>query len=92
MSVDFLIGGTDEVLEGQWVWAPNGLHFTYGNWRPGNSDNYHENENCLEIVQYEGHIGPWNDGRCSYEGHYICEMEKVYKSSEQNPIPFFRLN
>lgn len=73
---DFWIGGTDEVLEGQWIWASKATPITYSNWYPGAPDSYEpRKENCLEIIKWANHIGEWNDDHCSDESHFICEME-----------------
>ncbi|XP_071136747.1 uncharacterized protein [Mytilus edulis] len=75
----FWIGGTDEVIEGVWVWAASGKPLTYSNFYKSvlNIDkNANPNgENCLEIVQWTGNVGKWNDNNCSEESHFICEME-----------------
>ena len=41
------------------------------NWKPGQPDNAHGDENCLEI-NTDGRY--WNDRPCSYVQKYICEM------------------
>lgn len=74
-SDDFWIGGTDEVLEGVWMWAPKGTKITYSNWNRGAPEDTHGNEDCLEIVKWDGLVGKWNDDNCSDESHFICEME-----------------
>ncbi|VDI21864.1 Hypothetical predicted protein [Mytilus galloprovincialis] len=75
----FWIGGTDEVIEGVWVWAASGKPLTYSNFYksvPNIDKNANPNgENCLEIVQWTGNVGKWNDNNCSEESHFICEME-----------------
>ncbi|CAG2205620.1 unnamed protein product [Mytilus edulis] len=77
----FWIGGTDEVIEGVWVWAASGKPLTYSNFYksvPNIDKNANPNdENCLEIVQWTGNVGKWNDNNCSEESHFICEMEYV---------------
>ncbi|VDI74609.1 Hypothetical predicted protein [Mytilus galloprovincialis] len=72
---DFWLGGTDEVIEGVWVWAPTGKDLTYTNWFPGDPDNWKTGENCLELSWYHGTHGTWNDQECSFESHFICETE-----------------
>ncbi|XP_076087916.1 perlucin-like isoform X1 [Mytilus galloprovincialis] len=72
---DFWLGGTDEVIEGVWVWAPTGKDLTYTNWFPGDPDNWETGENCLELSWLLGTHGTWNDQKCSIESHFICETE-----------------
>ncbi|CAC5417437.1 unnamed protein product [Mytilus coruscus] len=73
---DFWLGGTDEVIEGVWVWAATGKDFTYTNWFPGDPDNWKTGENCLELTWLDGIPGKWNDQDCSFVSHFICEMDQ----------------
>ncbi|CAG2232218.1 unnamed protein product [Mytilus edulis] len=73
LTQDFWIGGTDEVIEGVWVWASTGKDLTYTNWEPGQPDNW-KNENCLSLVWWNI-PGKWNDWYCSRNCHFICETE-----------------
>ncbi|XP_071148911.1 perlucin-like [Mytilus edulis] len=73
LTQDFWIGGTDEVIEGVWVWASTGKDLTYTNWEPGQPDNW-KNENCLSLVWWNV-PGKWNDWYCSRNCHFICETE-----------------
>ena len=77
---DYWIGGTDEVLEGVWVWAATGKALSYTHWAPhqprGPSTGIAEN--CIEMVQWDNHVGQWNDDDCTDREHFICEMEYVY--------------
>ncbi|KAL3883520.1 hypothetical protein ACJMK2_029776 [Sinanodonta woodiana] len=73
-DTQFWIGGSDVLVEGEWVWMtsktridPQVLHWG-GPGRPSNTDN---NENCLTIAARS----EWNDAPCSLLFHYICEME-----------------
>ncbi|XP_076079014.1 perlucin-like [Mytilus galloprovincialis] len=76
---DFWIGGTDAVIEGLWIWAASGKAITYSNFHDNAPDNLVQNnpdgQNCLEIVQWTGKVGKWNDDNCLDESHFICEME-----------------
>ncbi|XP_063404354.1 uncharacterized protein LOC134687826 [Mytilus trossulus] len=50
--------GTDEIIEGEWVWAETGKPLTYTNWVPGTPDLHKpRDENCLEIVKWTDHVG-----------------------------------
>ncbi|XP_076079012.1 perlucin-like [Mytilus galloprovincialis] len=76
IDYDYWIDGTDEIIEGQWVWAESGKPLTYTNWVPGVPEpNPRRDENCLEIVQWSTHVGQWNDDNCIDTSHFICEME-----------------
>ncbi|CAC5360534.1 MRC [Mytilus coruscus] len=75
---DYWIDGTDEIIEGEWIWAESGMPLTYTNWMPGTPDLYEpREENCLEIVKWTDHVGQWNDDHCIDTSHFICEMEGV---------------
>ncbi|CAG2232216.1 unnamed protein product [Mytilus edulis] len=80
---DFWLGGTDEVIEGVWVWAPTGKDLTYTNWLQGNPDNWNTNENCLELVLSHDVLGKWNDQECSFVSHFICEMDSKQPQTQK---------
>lgn len=69
----YWLDGTDEVLEGVWVWASTGKQLSYTNWYPNEPNSAHGNEDCLEIKNHQ--FNGWNDINCSYEFNFICEME-----------------
>ncbi|CAG2240747.1 unnamed protein product [Mytilus edulis] len=71
---DYWLDGTDQVLEGVWVWASTGKQLSYTNWYPNEPNSAHGNEDCLEIKNHKLTNG-WNDINCSYEFNFICEME-----------------
>ena len=71
------IGCNDRTREGRFVWRFQNKTklVTYSNWRPGQPDNY-ENEDCCMIGYYgtSGHY--WNDCPCAgFVGleHFICK-------------------
>ncbi|CAG2219899.1 unnamed protein product [Mytilus edulis] len=78
---DFWIGGNDARIEGVWIWVASGKAITYSNFIGNTPDNLvvanPDGENCLEIVQWAGKVGKWNDANCLDESHFICEMEYV---------------
>ncbi|CAG2232217.1 unnamed protein product [Mytilus edulis] len=49
---DFWLGGTDEVIEGVWVWATTGKDLTYTNWFPGDQYNWETGENCVVMGKW----------------------------------------
>ncbi|XP_062577477.1 perlucin-like [Saccostrea cucullata] len=70
--VDFWVGGTDTVIEGDWQWVTSQNIMTYSDWYPGNPSNFHHSENCLELLHnYKYH---WNDQDCRVVNQFICEM------------------
>ena len=77
LSDDYWIGGTDEVVEGTQVWAAKGTEIRYTNWVPGQGHSPNLVENCLEIVQWNNHVGQFNDDTCTDISYFICEMEYV---------------
>ena len=44
---------------------------------PGQGHSPNLVENCLEIVQWNNHVGQFNDDTCTDTSHFICEMEYV---------------
>ncbi|XP_052087880.1 perlucin-like [Mytilus californianus] len=70
---DYWIDGTDEVIEGYWIWASTGKPVSFTNWQTHEPNNQHGNEDCLEIGNWN--TGTWNDAPCSIEDNFICEME-----------------
>nr|XP_019930721.2 perlucin [Crassostrea gigas] len=74
-SHGFWIGGTDAVEEGKWIWITSGHSFTYSHWAPGFPDDYHGNEDCLELFKDERFL--WNDEKCDHRMSFICELSLV---------------
>nr|XP_055046126.1 galactose-specific lectin nattectin-like [Misgurnus anguillicaudatus] len=63
------IGGHDGEIDGQWLWSDGSQnHFT--NWCPGQPDNTHGREHCLEINYSNDRC--WNDAPCYFTMSYIC--------------------
>ncbi|XP_061171069.1 macrophage mannose receptor 1-like [Saccostrea echinata] len=70
--VDFWVGGTDIVTEGDWKWITSQKPVMYSDWYPGKPSDFHHNVNCLELLHnYQYH---WNDQDCHVVNHFICEM------------------
>ncbi|VDI69867.1 Hypothetical predicted protein [Mytilus galloprovincialis] len=70
---EYWLDGTDQVLEGVWVWASTGKQLSYTNWYPNEPNSAGGNEDCLEIKDVN--VNGWNDNNCSLEFNFICEME-----------------
>jgi len=85
----FWTGGSDDAIEGDWIWIGSGTPFwegdadgnavdgAYTNWgeaRPNEAND--EPENCLGVYiadGVDGDMGTWNDLRCDYAYPFICE-------------------
>ena len=75
---DYWIGGTDEFMEGHWLWIPTMQKLSFTDWSPGNPSDSGSNEDCMEIIV--GHSAPltkWNDDNCSNKANFICEVPYV---------------
>lgn len=86
----FWIGGTDRGFEdagGLFRWITDEV-FSYTNWLPSNPDNA-GNEDCLEIVDFPGDEGKWNDKRCipgvALDLPYLCEWREIPKDYTDCP-------
>ncbi|XP_071135104.1 perlucin-like isoform X1 [Mytilus edulis] len=69
-NADYWIDGTDQVVEGHWIWATFSNPIEGNFWCPGNPSNSGGHEDCLEFK--DGH---WNDDVCTTPQPFICEME-----------------
>ena len=41
-------------------------------WRPGEPNNFQNNEHCLEMPLHTGYL--WNDNNCGSELRFLCEI------------------
>ncbi|KAL3863409.1 hypothetical protein ACJMK2_005166 [Sinanodonta woodiana] len=75
---EFWIGGSDAIVEGEWVWQNSKAELrpsSYSNWYPGNP-NGGGVENCMAIAA----DGTWRDEACHGSSlYYICEMNPSQK-------------
>ncbi|XP_039951696.1 lectin subunit alpha-like [Bactrocera neohumeralis] len=55
----------------EFIWYSTGEQFNYTNWLPNMPDNWRGDEFCVEMGFRE--VGKWNDNRCIYKRHFICE-------------------
>lgn len=72
LSPYFWIGGTDIMVEGEWVWAKSGERITHGYWYPGEPNNKDVGQDCLMISTYESY--QWDDIACNSNVYYVCEQ------------------
>ena len=63
-----VLGGTDEVTEGLWVWQ-NGESFSYSNWNEGEPND----QNGEDYLQYSSANGRWND--IKWQNCFLCEWD-----------------
>ena len=70
-SVDccaYWIEATDVAKEGTFIWTSDNSTVGFGNWYPGEPNNYN-NEDCVNICRNEH----WNDADCNRKYSYICQ-------------------
>lgn len=66
------IGGSDQQVEGVFVWSDKGNNFTLTNWQNNQPDNNGEKEHCVEMIAFNG---KWNDRPCSAKIPFVCEKD-----------------
>lgn len=73
-SESFWMGGTDEFVEGHWIWISTMDKMTFTDWGQGYHDGHDSHEDCLQIQAG----GRWKDAVCSVRSNFICEVPYVY--------------
>ena len=66
-------GLSDANSEGSWYWE-NGESAGYTNWRPGEPNSEHDQEDYA-MFYYTFEDGTWNDGGFADGAPFICEWE-----------------
>jgi hypothetical protein len=66
------IGLTDRTVEGSWQWISN-EPVKYGNWKPGQPDNYQQSIDGEDCTAWYSDDGKWNDVDCSIKLSYLCK-------------------
>lgn len=74
LSESFWMGGTDEFVEGHWIWISTMDKMTFTDWGQGYHDGHGSHEDCLQIQAG----GRWKDAVCSVRSNFICEVPYVY--------------
>ncbi|XP_062577476.1 perlucin-like [Saccostrea cucullata] len=72
-SANFWVGGTDVIIEGDWIWSLSQTpihHYTH--WDPREPNDLGGDENCMEMRQEYGYM--WNDMSCHVRQYFICEQ------------------
>ena len=78
-NADVWIGGTDEHMEGDWIWATSGrpIDDLFSDWSTafnGQPDNSGGDQDCLKFSRASSsHNGKWNDYDCFSSSMYFCE-------------------
>ena len=70
-SDTFWVGGTDDVVEGAWLWYDTDTPITFFSWSPGQPQNG-STEDCLCLFGQHGFL--WDDALCADKYHFICEQ------------------
>uniref|UniRef100_A0A8C7Y9T5 Mannose receptor, C type 1a n=1 Tax=Oryzias sinensis TaxID=183150 RepID=A0A8C7Y9T5_9TELE len=65
------------------AWS-DGSPFEFENWGYGEPNNHMDSEHCTEIHQYYGLY--WNDRNCESYNDWICQVKKVYNTTEDGWI------
>lgn len=69
----FWIGLTDLFSEGAWVTATSMTSPTFAAWKPGEPNNWNNNEHCAAWVNVNN--DQWNDEPCNGAyNHFVCEQ------------------
>lgn len=80
-GVTFWVGLTDQVQEGDWIWADGSSLRDYEDWFQ-DPNNLGGNQHCVHIIKGPLSIGEyrfgdddfgWNDLECNFTLGYICE-------------------
>lgn len=73
ISGHFWVGGTDVLVDGQWIWISSQEKIQYTDWVPG-EPNGGTREGCLML--YGGKFNfHWNDANCHSLQFFICEKQ-----------------
>ncbi|XP_046542998.1 C-type lectin lectoxin-Lio2-like [Haliotis rubra] len=71
VTEDVWIGADDLWEEGVFRWAATNQELNFTDWKAGEPNNIHNNENCVEIEYYLQ--DQWNDDMCTKKQSFICE-------------------
>ncbi|KAJ8314423.1 hypothetical protein KUTeg_006573 [Tegillarca granosa] len=69
----YWLDGKDDESENHWYWDWTGEPIKYTPWQPGEPSNSGQVEHCLGLYGN----GNWNDFKCDFKNHAICELEYV---------------
>ncbi|XP_011428426.3 perlucin [Magallana gigas] len=71
----FWLGGSDILVEGEWVWLSTHAAMTYTGWHTGMPNNYRYNEHCLCLERTLN--ADWGDLPCYDRLSFICEKSAI---------------
>ncbi|XP_048780982.2 echinoidin-like [Ostrea edulis] len=83
-EVSYWLGGNDLEVEGTFKWARSGESVTFTDWNPGQPDDFHSGEDCMELqgaMDYH-----WNDLPCTARHRFICESPVTDEGAISNVI------
>ena len=69
----FWVGGTDVLVDGQWIWISTQEKMQFTDWLPG-EPNGGLREGCLMLVSGSNNYH-WNDANCHSQQSFICEKK-----------------
>ena len=55
------------------MWCESDEPANFTAWKPGQPDNFHNTEDCVEIMTDLAAFGFWNDISCSVKQNSICQ-------------------
>lgn len=69
----YWLGGRDDVVEGEWVWASTDERFDFSAWYPRQPSNGGAtgNEDCVSMWSHFNML--WNDASCMLSYRFVCE-------------------
>lgn len=71
--------------EPYFYWMSHNQPITFSNWHPhGEPNNWHLNEDCIEIWHLNG-LYKWNDSGCDNKFHFVCEESLLIILKDYSP-------
>ncbi|XP_046581087.1 perlucin-like [Haliotis rubra] len=83
LTLDIWLGGSDLLVNQEWLWTNTLDRIQYSNWKPGEPNNAGSGssvtEDCLALMTSDSY--EWNDAPCTDRMYFLCEREL-----ESNPF------
>ncbi|XP_071101299.1 perlucin-like [Haliotis cracherodii] len=77
LTQDIWLGGSDLLVNQEWLWTNTMNHIQYSNWKPGEPNNVGSGasvtEDCLALMPSDNY--QWNDAPCTDRMYFLCETE-----------------
>ena len=85
-TTGWLIGATDKVVEGEFVWmnSKRPLTRTFTDWAPGEPGTANHDESCVCLYRRGSYT--WVDVSCEVRQNYICEVQQSVGPSQVAPV------